>query len=68
MVPKWEPYVRMGIYVGRLPSHASSVGLILNPQTGHVSPQFHVVYDDDFTTASNLRSGEVIPRWPQFIR
>jgi hypothetical protein len=29
--PKWEPRVQMGIYVGRSPSHASNVALILNP-------------------------------------
>ena len=42
----------MGIYVGRSPSHASNVALILNPRTGHVSPQFHVVFDDDFDDLS----------------
>ena len=47
-VPKWEPRARMGIYVGCSPSHASNVALILNPRTGHVSPQFHVVFDDDY--------------------
>jgi hypothetical protein len=47
---EWEPCARMGIYVGRSPSHAANVSLILNPQTGHISPQFHVVYNDDFTT------------------
>jgi hypothetical protein len=25
--------------------------LILNPQTGYISPQFHCVYDDQFDTA-----------------
>ena len=63
MVPKLESRARMGIYVGPSPTHASSVGLILNPRTGHVSPQFHVIYDDDFTTASYLRSGKVPPHW-----
>ena len=57
----------MGIYVGRSPSHASNVGLILNPRTGHVSPQFHVVYDDDFTTVPYLRSVYVPPHWAQLI-
>ena len=42
-IPKWEPHARMGIYIRRLPSHASNVQLILNPRTGHVLPQFHVV-------------------------
>ncbi len=44
----------MGIYVGRSPSHASNVSLVLNPRTGHVSHQFHALYDDDFTTVSYL--------------
>ena len=68
MVPKWEPRARMGIYVGRSPAHVSGVGLILNQRTGHVSPQFHVVYDDDFTTTSYLRSGEVPPYWAQLVQ
>ena len=66
-IPKWEPRSWMGIYVGRSPSHASNVGLILNPRTGHVSPQFHVVYDDDFTTVPYLRSVYVPPHWAQLI-
>ena len=59
-IPKWEPRSRMGIYIGRSPLHASNVGLILNPRTGHVSPQFHVVYDDDFTTVPYLRSAKFL--------
>ena len=42
--PKWEPRSRLGIYVGHSPSHAGSVALVLNPRTGHVSPQYHVVF------------------------
>ena len=68
MVPKWEPRARMGIYVGRSPAHASNVGLILNPRTGHVSPQFHVVYDDNFTTVPYLRTGTVPPHWADLVR
>jgi hypothetical protein len=46
----WGPLAKMRIYVGCSSSHASNVRLILNPRTGHISPQFHVVYDDDFST------------------
>ncbi|MGL6008734.1 MAG: hypothetical protein ACRC1D_04685 [Culicoidibacterales bacterium] len=67
MIPKWEPRSRMGIYVGRSPSHASNVGLILNPRTGLVSPQFHVVYDDDFTTVPYLRTTTVPPHWAALV-
>ena len=58
----------MGIYIGRSSLHASNVGLILNPRTGHVSPQFHVVYDDDFTTVPYLRSIDVPPHWAQLVK
>ena len=66
-IPKWEPRSRMGIYVGRSPSHASNVDLILNPCTGHVSPQFHVVYDDDFLTVPYLCSVDVPPHWAKLV-
>jgi hypothetical protein len=53
-IPKWEPCARMGIYAGHSPLHGSNVSLTLNPQTGHIFPQFHVVYDDDFTMVPYL--------------
>jgi len=40
----------------------------LNPRTGHVSPQFHVVYDDDFTTVPYLRTAAVPPHWAELVR
>jgi hypothetical protein len=57
----------MGIYFGHLPSHASNVGLILNPHTGHILPQFHVVYDDDFTTGPYLQATDP-PHWAELVR
>jgi len=36
--------------MGYSPHHASSVGLILNLQTGSVMLQYHVVHDDLFET------------------
>ena len=54
--PKWDPRSRLGIYVGHSPAHAGSVALVLNPSTGHVSPQYHIAFDDDFTTVPNLRA------------
>ena len=66
-VPKWEPRARLGIYLGRSPSHASNVALVLNPRTGLVSPQFHVVFDDDFTTVPHLRKGTMPPNWAQLV-
>ena len=57
--PKWEPRSCLEIYVGHSPHHANSVALVLNPKTGLISPQFYVVFDDNFSTVSNLRAGTV---------
>jgi hypothetical protein len=67
-VPKWEPHAQMGIYVGCSSSHASNVALILNPRTGHVSPQFHIVFDDNFTTVQYLCTGMVLLHWADLVR
>ena len=40
----------MGIYLGQSPQHGQNVALVLDRQTGLVSPQFHVVYDHVFDT------------------
>jgi hypothetical protein len=56
-IPKWNPRSRQGLHLGWSPLHASSVPLILNLTTGHVLPQFHVVFDDWFTTVSTEEKG-----------
>ena len=67
-VPKWEPRARLGIYLGRSPAHANNVALVLNPKTGLVSPQFHIVFDDYFTTVPHLRKGTVPPNWKKLVQ
>ena len=49
-IPKWDSRARQGIFVGFSKHHSSTVPLILNPRTQHISPQFHVIFDDDFST------------------
>jgi hypothetical protein len=34
--------------------HSSEVPLVLNLNTGSITPQFHVVFDDHFTTVSSI--------------
>ncbi len=63
MIPKWEAQAQMGLYAGCSPSHAVNVSLILTPQTGHISPQFFVIYDDDFMTVPFLCTATVPPHW-----
>ena len=65
--PKWDPRARLGVYVGHSPVHSGNVALVLNPTTGHCSPQFHVVFDDEFTTVPFMREGTVPPNWRQLL-
>ena len=67
-MPKWEPRSRMGIYIGHSPSHAGSFTLVLNPRTRHVSPQYHVIYDENFTTVSCMSKGQVPSNWAQLVK
>jgi hypothetical protein len=41
---------RRGIYLGISKHHSTTVHLVLNPTTGDVSPQYHVLFDDHFST------------------
>ncbi len=65
--PKWEPRSWLGIYVNHSPSHAGSVALELNPWTGHVLPQYHVVFDGLFTTVPFMEKSEVPPHWADLV-
>jgi hypothetical protein len=55
-LPKWNPRSNAGVYLGHSPDHASNVALVLSLTTGLVSPQYHVVFDDDFSTFEFIRS------------
>ncbi|KAL7524874.1 hypothetical protein ACHAXR_002639, partial [Thalassiosira sp. AJA248-18] len=66
--PKWEPRSRIGVYLGHSPFHAGSVALVWNPTTGRVSPQFHVVFDDDFSTVSYMEAGTLPPNWEELVK
>jgi hypothetical protein len=42
------------MYLGRADKFASSIALVLNLDTGSITPQFHVVLDDWFHTVSAI--------------
>lgn len=42
------------MFLGFSPEHSSLVPLVLNLRTGHVSPQYHVIFDDNFETVPSL--------------
>jgi len=61
--PKWEPRSCIGVYLGHSPFHAGSIALVFNPKTAQVSPQYHIVFDDDFSNVPYMERGEVPPNW-----
>ena len=61
--PKQLPRPRVGVYLGRSREHASNVSYVLNLKTGHISPQYHIIYDDDFTTVTATRDADKIKLW-----
>ena len=58
---KWQSRSRRGVFVGYSRVHSSDVPLILNPKTGHISPQYHVVFDDSFSTVISQSSTDDPP-------
>jgi hypothetical protein len=59
-LPKWDPRSRRGMFVVVSHSHSSTNRCILNLRIGNVSPQYHVVYDDLFTTVPNGETGGLV--------
>ena len=57
---KWKQRSRIGIYLGRSPHHAKNVALVLDRESGLVSPQFHVAYDSAF---DSVREGDLNSNW-----
>ena len=62
-IPKWEPRSRKGQFLGFSKEHASTVGLLRNIRTGHISPQFHVVCDETFSTVASDNSIDLAEQW-----
>jgi hypothetical protein len=53
-IPKWESRAHLGI-LRFSDNHSSLVGLVRSVRTEYVSPQFHVVYYERFTTINNTQ-------------
>lgn len=63
-LPKWNRRSRLGQFLGFSREHSSMVALVRNLRTGHVSPQYHCVFDDlyqtVFSSKYDVRSAEEI--------
>jgi hypothetical protein len=49
-IPRWEPWLERSMYMGMSDRHSSTVPLVLNLESGTITPQFHVTLDDWFAT------------------
>ena len=53
---KWQLQSNQRIFFEFSPNDSSDVPMILNPDNGHISSQFHVIFDDSFSTVISLSS------------
>ena len=68
-IPKWQPRARLGMFVGMSQCHSSLAPLILNVATGKISPQYHVVFDNAFSTVPSIPAGESLEaQWTHIFR
>lgn len=58
---RWQPRSHQGMFLGLSPKHSSDVPLIRNLQTGSISPQYHVMFDDMFSTVVLISITEDAP-------
>jgi hypothetical protein len=58
-IRKWSDRTRVGINLGYSSRHALNVSLILNLETGLVSPQYHCQYDDLFETITGTQARSI---------
>jgi hypothetical protein len=53
-LPRWQPRSRCGIFMGLSNKHSSEVPMVLILNTGSITTQFHVVFDDLFTIVPSV--------------
>jgi Reverse transcriptase (RNA-dependent DNA polymerase) len=67
-LPKWQKRSWQGIFLGFSTIHHSSVALVLNPETGSITAQYHVIFDERFSTvATTSMTDENIILWESLI-
>jgi Reverse transcriptase (RNA-dependent DNA polymerase) len=69
-IPKWKTRSARYVYMGMAKQYAASAPLVLNPESGNLSAQWHTVFDDWFNTiASDVTSLPALdsPEWPNLF-
>ena len=55
-IPRWKPRSERCMYMGVCPNHSHHVPTVLNIRTGAITSQYHVVFDDWFSTVPSSPS------------
>ena len=68
-LPKWTKKSHLGMYLGTSAYHSTNVGKILNLRTGSITPQYHVVYDETFTSVQGKITDDLFDEkiWTRLI-
>ncbi len=67
-IPKWAPWACLGLFLGFSDLHSSQVPLVLNVETKKISPQYHVIFDDNFHTVNSLPNYQPINvQWKEIL-
>ena len=69
-IPRWQPRSTRQVNLGFSNQFASTVPLLLNPNTGAITSQYHVVFDDWFTTVTSTNDDLPAfnsPEWSQLF-
>jgi hypothetical protein len=66
--PKWTKRTTQKVYVGHLHHYSRSDPMVCDPKTKLVSPQFHVMFDDNFDTVQpppdpNIKHADTMDRF-----
>jgi hypothetical protein len=65
-LPKWTKHTTQKVYVGHLHHYSKSVPMVRDQKTKQVSPQFHVMSDDNFDTVQapdpNIKQADTMER------
>ena len=57
-IPKWAPRSQRGVNMGFRKMYSTQVELVLNLLTDSISPQYHVVFDDMFSTVESRTAAD----------
>ena len=57
-IPKWDPRSRRGVNMRFSKMHSTQVGSVVNLLTGSISPQYHVVFDEMFSTVTSIAAAD----------